>query len=161
MPGRPMRPWHSLIKLGLLAGLPPPLGQQDNHFQDYQPITRPTLASRLDIPVSYEIQTSVAFVQSLSSKSFPQSQSPLPPTSQSLSTSQLHSPSPAMCSWEKVTYEECGCVKMRKMKYSCRIYTRHVYGNCTYDSRRHQVFDIFSPGLCSPDCIYGYVDYNQ
>ncbi|KAK3681125.1 hypothetical protein B0T22DRAFT_445803 [Podospora appendiculata] len=56
-----------------------------------------------------------------------------------------------MCSWEQTLYA-CGHRgKLRRMKYSCTIYTRFIYGECRYDSRHDRVYDVISYDDCS-DC---------
>ena len=53
-----------------------------------------------------------------------------------------------MCNWEQTEYACRHRSKPRRMKYSCAIYTRYIYGECKFDPRRDRVFTVLSYDDC-------------
>ena len=53
-----------------------------------------------------------------------------------------------MCNWELIKYEKCGDTELKRMAYSCAIYTRHTYGECKYDPKKSKVFTVIGYGQC-------------
>ncbi|KAK4237724.1 hypothetical protein C8A03DRAFT_15757 [Achaetomium macrosporum] len=67
-----------------------------------------------------------------------------------------------MCLWEEFIYAECQHPVLKRMAYSCDIYSRYVYGECRFDNRRdrNKVSKVFYiDGYC-PKCqeLYQYVN---
>ena len=65
-----------------------------------------------------------------------------------------------MCSWEQTVYA-CGHrSKVRRMAYSCTIYTRYIYGECAFSKQHDRVHRVISYDDCS-DCseVFEFVNF--
>ena len=65
-----------------------------------------------------------------------------------------------MCSWEQTLYACGDRSSVRRVAYSCEIYTRFVYGECRFDKRRDRVNTVISYDDCNQqNCrLYQFVN---
>ncbi|KAK0609743.1 hypothetical protein B0T17DRAFT_546331 [Bombardia bombarda] len=65
-----------------------------------------------------------------------------------------------MCKWEQILYTCDHRGEIRRMEYSCDIYTRFREGLCDFNKRRNRVHLTLSSSYCD-DCRRMFTDFTN